>query len=73
MILFVKGTPAYERFLRGDRFLAGLIGMRLGDRYSISAQCFRSGCVLCRWLGGVLNLFQRDHLRIAADLEGLLE
>lgn len=71
MILFVKGTRSYEVFLRVDRFFAGLLGMRLHDRYSISAQCFRSECRLCKWLGAVLDLIQPDHFRIAADLEGL--
>lgn len=71
MILFVKGTKAYERFLRIDRWFAGLFGMRHGDRYSISAQCYRSKCWLCKVIAVPLNWIQADHFRIAAELEGL--
>jgi hypothetical protein len=58
-------------FLLVDCWLAGKIGMRYGDRYSISAQCYRSNCRLCRWLGALLGVLQKDHFRIAADLEDL--
>lgn len=73
MILLRKGTKAYEHFLRVDCFFAGLLGMRYGDRYSISAQCYRSKCWLCAVVRHALNLIQEDHCKIACDLEGLKE
>lgn len=71
MILFRKGTKSYDRFLRIDCWLAGFFGMRHGAKYTISAQCYRSNCVLCKWLGKVLDVLQKDHFRVAAELEGL--
>lgn len=73
MIIFVKGTRAYAIFTRVDRFFAGLIGMRFGSQYTISAQCYRSTCRACRWLGKLLDFIQKDHFKIAADLEDLKE
>lgn len=71
MIIFIKGTRSYAIFLAVDCWCAGLIGMRFGDKYSISAQCYRSPCRLCKWVGSVLNLIQPDHFKIAAELEDL--
>lgn len=73
MILFVKGTRSYAIFLWIDRHIAGLIGMRYGDKYSVSAQCWQSKCIFCKWLGALLDLIQPDHFKIAAQLEGLDE
>ena len=71
MIIFTKGTRAYAIFLWWDRHFAGLLGMRYGNRYSVSAQCYRSKCLLCRWLAVPMNWLQADHFRIATELEGL--
>lgn len=69
MILLKKGTRLYAVFLFFDRKLARLLGMRYGDKYSISAQCWKNECRGCRWLGKVLGLIQADHFEIAAKLE----
>lgn len=71
MIIFTKGTKSYEVFHSVDKFFAGVFGMRFGDQYTISAQCYRSECILCEWLGSILNLIQPDHFKISAELEGL--
>jgi len=73
MIIFTKGTRAYEIFTYWDRKLAGLIGMRFGDRYTISAQCFRSPCFLCKVIAIPLNWLQKEHFKIAAEIENLDE
>lgn len=69
-LLYLTGHQYGENvMLAMDRVMAAVMGW--SGEYTVSAQCGRSSCLLCRAVCWLLNRIDPNHCRDAADSEGL--
>jgi len=66
--VFVEWEYAKNILRAKDRAAAALLGY--SGKYTISAECGRSECRLCKWVCGFLDLIQPGHCDGAALKEG---
>jgi len=52
-----------------DKVMAALLGW--SGEYTVSAECGKSNCFLCKWLCTLLNTIDPGHCEGAAKREGL--